>query len=110
MLVTGPSLATLSFGPLLQILIECMGWRNTFVVMAAMTSVVCVLALSFDPNVDDEDGKLETEVTWDSLHTSEPEKASQWQVLRNKKFLIYSGFSIVVFFGIYNTSVHIVSS
>ena len=50
-LALGASLGVLYTGPLLQVLLDAFGWRATFRIMAASFSLVCILSLTFNPNV-----------------------------------------------------------
>ena len=47
----GSSVGVLYTGPLLQILLDAFGWRNTFRIMTATFALVCILSLNFNPNV-----------------------------------------------------------
>ena len=47
----GSSVGVLYTGPLLQILLDAFGWRNTFRIMTATFALVCILSLVFNPNV-----------------------------------------------------------
>ena len=47
----GSSVGVLYTGPLLQLLLDAFGWRNTFRIMTATFALVCILSLNFNPNV-----------------------------------------------------------
>lgn len=47
----GSSLGYLCTGPLLQALLDAYGWRDTFRIMVATYALVCILSLTFNPNV-----------------------------------------------------------
>ena len=49
----GSSVGVLYTGPLLQVLLDSFEWRNTFRIMAATYALVCILSLSFNPNVEE---------------------------------------------------------
>lgn len=49
----GSSLGYLCTGPLLQVLLDAFGWRNTFRIMVASYALVCILSLTFNPNVEE---------------------------------------------------------
>ena len=48
---SGSGLGGLSVAPMLQALLDTFGWRKTYRITAGIFSVVCVLCLTFDPNV-----------------------------------------------------------
>ncbi|KAJ7365583.1 hypothetical protein OS493_005698 [Desmophyllum pertusum] len=48
----GTSAGVLYTGPLLQVLLDAVEWRNTFRIMVAFYVLVCVLSLTFNPNVE----------------------------------------------------------
>ena len=47
----GASVGVLFAGPLLQVLLDSFGWRGTYRVAAAYYTIVCVLSLTYNPNV-----------------------------------------------------------
>ena len=47
----GASVGVLFTGPLLQVLLDSFGWRGTYRVAAAYYTIVCVLSLTYNPNV-----------------------------------------------------------
>ena len=49
----GASVGVLYTGPLLQVFLDSFEWRNTFRIMAATYALVCILSLSFNPNVEE---------------------------------------------------------
>lgn len=49
----GSSLGVVYNGPLLQVLLDSFGWRGTFRIMAATYTLVCILSLTFNPNVQE---------------------------------------------------------
>ena len=49
----GASVGVLYTGPLIQVLLDSFEWRNTFRIMAATYTLVCILSLSFNPHVED---------------------------------------------------------
>ena len=49
----GASVGVLYTGPLLQVLLDSFEWRNTFRIMAATYTLVCILSLSFNPYVEE---------------------------------------------------------
>ena len=47
----GASVGVLFTGPLLQVVLDSFGWRGTYRVVAACFTVVCILSLTYNPNV-----------------------------------------------------------
>ena len=47
----GASVGVLFTGPLLQVLLDSFGWRGTYRVVAAYLTIVCILSLTYNPNV-----------------------------------------------------------
>ena len=55
----GPSLGMFIWGPVTQVLLDSVGWRNTFRVMALSCALVVLLAIPFNPNIEEKDKMLE---------------------------------------------------
>ena len=49
----GSSLGVIYTGPLLQVLLDSFGWRGTYRIMSASFILVCILGLSYNPNVQE---------------------------------------------------------
>ena len=71
----GASVGVLYTGPLLQVLLDSFEWRNTFRIMAATYTLVCILSLSFNPYIE--------EIT--TAENSNTEKNSNEEVRDGKK-------------------------
>ena len=57
----GGSVGVLIFGPLLQFLIDRLGWRGTYRATSALFVLVCICAVSFsEPRSDYEDANVTT--------------------------------------------------
>ena len=69
----GASLGVLYTGPLLQILLDAFGWRESLRIMTAFYGVICILSLAFNPNVDNNTPN-ETNLENDSKETKAEEK------------------------------------
>ena len=50
---TGTSLGLIFQGPLLQFLLDSCGWRATVRVMTISFALVCLLSLTYNPNIDE---------------------------------------------------------
>ena len=64
----GASVGVLFTGPLLQVLLDLFGWRNTYKVVAACFTLVCILSLTYNPNVQ--------KITHSKLLSSSEDRAS----------------------------------
>lgn len=58
----GPSLGVFMWGPVAQVLLDSVGWRNTFRIMALGCCLVILLSITFNPNVEEKDKTLEEDV------------------------------------------------
>ena len=105
----GPAAGTLVMGPLLQLLLDTLGCMNTFMAMAGMASVICVLALIYDPRTAKEISASEG-VTNTTQHRID-ERKSSWitDILTNKTLIILSVSVAVVFLGLCNPQVLLVN-
>ena len=65
----GLGLGVLVQGPLLQELIDNYGWKTTYRIMAGVLFGICLLALTYDPNVKPE-GERDTQENFDQLSSS----------------------------------------
>ena len=57
----GPSLGMFIWGPVTQVLLDSIGWRNTFRVMALSCTLIFIFAITFNPNIEEKDKILESE-------------------------------------------------
>ncbi|XP_068730640.1 monocarboxylate transporter 10-like [Montipora capricornis] len=69
----GASLGVLYTGPLLQILLDAFGRRESLRIMTAFYRLICILSLAFNPNVDNNTPN-ETNLENDSKETKNEEK------------------------------------
>ncbi|KAL9954165.1 hypothetical protein ACROYT_G041666 [Oculina patagonica] len=51
----GPALGMFMWGPVTQVLLDSVGWRNTFRVMALSCSLIFLFAITFNPNIEEKD-------------------------------------------------------
>lgn len=51
----GPSLGMFMWGPVTQVLLDSVGWRNTFRAMAISCTLVFLFAITFNPNIEEKD-------------------------------------------------------
>lgn len=57
-----PSLGVFMWGPVAQVRLDSVGWRNTFRIMALGCCLVILLSITFNPNVEEKDKILEEDV------------------------------------------------
>lgn len=91
--------------PIIQALLTVSSWRITFIAMAGMLFVTCILSCSFDSKIGDND-KDSTD------QDKKPNKLCptlDFSYLRNKQFVIHLIGSITCFCGITVPLVHMVS-
>ena len=77
----GSSLGLTFQGPLLQCLLDLYGWRATVLVMTIFFALVCLLSLTYNPNVDQ---TPEEENVNNSIN-----KAEDDSTMNNKKIVMY---------------------
>lgn len=51
----GPALGMFVWGPVTQVLLDSVGWRNTFRVMALSCSLIFLFAITFNSNIEEKD-------------------------------------------------------
>ena len=55
----GPSLGMFMWGPIAQVLLDSVGWRITFRIMAGCCCLIIFAAITYNPNVEEKDKILE---------------------------------------------------
>ena len=110
MIATGPGMGLLVMSPIMQSLLDVIGWRKSLMVIAAMLCVPCALACyTFDPNVAD--GLSLENVKENKVEEVRRSKFRGLLVLslcRNPHFLIYTAATCVAFIGHVVPIVHMV--
>ena len=92
----GPSLGMFFWGPVTQVLLDSVGWRNTFRIMALVCSVVVILSITFSPKVEEQDktlGKV-TDNTENTECNTEDDKAKLQTTKDKVKMIDLSVFRI----------------
>lgn len=89
--------------PIIQTLLDNLGWRNTFLVMAGIASVLCVLCWSFDPGTIHDQGESKEE------ECSSNNGGFDTSVFANQEFLLTQLSAFVVCFGTTNVQMFLVS-
>ena len=111
MISTGCGLGLLVMSPIMQSLLDVIGWRKSLMVTAAMLCVPCALACyTFDPNVAD--GLSVENVKENKVEENRGSKFRGLLVLslcRNPHFLIYTAAKFIACIGHVVPIVHMVS-
>ena len=111
MISTGPGMGLLVMSPIMQSLLDVIGWRKSLMVTAAILCVPCALACyTFDPNVAD--GLSVENVKENKVEETCRSKFRgllDLSVFRNSHFLIYTAATFVAFIGHFVPIVHMVS-
>ena len=122
LVLMGPGASLIVMCPIIQALLNITTWRITFIAMAGMMFVTCILSCSFDPNVANEECQIITTVDKRSevrssltgLAAATQARSSHFcsnlnfSYLRNKEFVLYLIASVVCFCGITVPLVHMV--
>ncbi|XP_068744579.1 monocarboxylate transporter 12-like isoform X2 [Montipora capricornis] len=106
----GPAGGALVMGPLLQLLLDTTGWRNTFIAMAGMASVICLLALVYDRRTAQEISTSEELVNTETRDIVMGKKQSTWcrDIFTNPTLVTWTVCCGVAFLGLYNPQVLLV--
>ncbi|KAJ7391415.1 hypothetical protein OS493_018460 [Desmophyllum pertusum] len=110
--VTGPGGGLLMMSPVIQALLNNTSWRMTFLSMAGIVFLTCILSCSFDPNVATDDPEPTDNQDTQATRTRRLNICASldFSYLRNKEYLVYLLASSVVFSGIAVLIVHLASS
>ena len=98
-------------GPLLQLFLDSIGWRNTFIAMAGIASVTCLIALIYDPRTANQISANEEEVNFKAQTMVIGKKKSTWfeDILTNRDLVTWTVCCGVLFLGLYNPRVLLVT-
>lgn len=99
---------SLVMGPLLQVLLDSLGWRNTFIAMSGMASVICVLALAYDPRTAKEIAATEEVINTKQLLIAEKQSSWYRDICTNTALVTWTVSCTVSFLGLYNPQVLLV--
>ncbi|KXJ20558.1 Monocarboxylate transporter 10 [Exaiptasia diaphana] len=113
------SIGFIAFGPLMQVIIDVVGWRNMYRIMAALFALLIVLVVTFDPNVKSETlSESEELMSEQDLNEDRMKKKVKEKIQKQKFTLVFfkdPGFIIAVIcltigtFGTVVCFVHLVS-
>ncbi|EDO31910.1 predicted protein, partial [Nematostella vectensis] len=102
----GPAAGVMVIAPLLQLLLDLVGWRRALLCLAGVTAVVCLVTSSFDSEI-----VKRPESPARSLGLDEGTKAERGPygiMLRDTRFLLLLVVSALVFLALYNPQMHLV--
>ena len=110
--VMGPGGGLIIMSPIIQLLLNNMSWRMTFMSMGGIVFLTCVLSCSFDPNVQSIDSQSSE---WQETQQRRRPRFNtfafahlEFSYLKNKEYLLYLVASSMVFSGIVIPIVHLV--
>ena len=107
----GQGLGVLVQGPLLQTLIDHYGWKTTYRIMAGVIFGVCLLGVTYDPNVKSD---MEAENARDEKRPHQPREKRRCMVLdvsvwKIPAFVAINFSSAIAQFGHFVPQIHLVS-
>lgn len=107
----GTSVGSLVMGPLLQLFLDSIGWKNTFIAMAGIASVTCLIALIYDSRTANQILVSEEEVNFEAQTMVIAKKQSTWfeDILKNRDLVTWTVCCGVLFLGLYNPQVLLVT-
>lgn len=108
LVLMGPGGGLIVMSPIIQALLDVTTWRITFVAMAGMLLLTCILSCSFDSNVR-EVNKDNNQAVKGPGRSSYLCSTLDFSFLRNKEFVIYLIASTTCFCGITVPLIHMVS-
>lgn len=103
LIAMGPGGGLFIMSPIVQVLFEKFGWRGTFLAMAGIDFITCLLAFVYRPIVLDSDKE--------ELNTNKQQDKKFWDisVLKHKAFVLSTMAGIVFYLAHYIPPVHMVS-
>ncbi|KAJ7389900.1 hypothetical protein OS493_028361 [Desmophyllum pertusum] len=109
--VTGPGGGLFVMSLIIQALLNNTSWRMTFLSMAGIVFLTCILSCSFDPNVATDDPEPTDHQETQATMTRRLNICASldFSYLRNKEYLVYLVASSLVFGGIAIPVVHLAS-
>lgn len=103
LIAMGPGGGLFIMSPIVQLLFENFGWRGTFLCMAGIDSIMCLLAFVYRPIVLDSEKE--------ELKTNKKDDKKFWDIsiLKHRAFLLSSLAGVVFYLVHYIPPVHMVS-
>ena len=103
LIAMGPGGGLFIMSPLVQVLFENFGWRGTFLAMAGVNSITCLLAFVYKPIILESD---EVQLNGDR---KDGRKFWNVSIFKQKKFVVLVAACMVLYLGHYIPPVHMVS-
>lgn len=102
LIAMGPGGGLFIMSPIVQLLFENFGWRGTFLCMAGIDSIMCLLALVYRPIVSDSEKE--------ELKTNKKDDIKFWDIsiLKHRAFVLSSLAGVVFYLVHYIPPVHMV--
>lgn len=97
----GPGGGLFVMSPIAQALLDALNWRGTFMAMAGIVAIICPLLCVFQRIPDDQ--------SQNNKLAERRGKLCDFSALKNKRFVIYTLATCLMYTGHYIPSVHMVS-
>lgn len=103
LIAMGPGGGLFVMSPIVQALFERFGWRGTFLAMAGIVSLTCILAFVYRPI------KLDSDRVELNINQKQDNKFWDTSILKHKVFVLCTIAGVVIYIVHYTPSVHMVS-
>ena len=103
LIAMGPGGGLFVMSPIVQALFERFGWRGTFLAMAGIVSLTCILAFVYRPI------KLDSDRVELNINQKQENKFWDTSILKHKVFVLCTIAGVVIYIVHYTPSVHMVS-
>ena len=105
LIAMGPGGGLFVMSPIVQALFERFGWRGTFLAMAGIVSLTCILAFVYRPIKVDSADRVGS-----NINQKQDNKFWDTSILKHKVFVLCTIAGVVIYIVHYTPSVHMVSS
>ncbi|XP_078342332.1 monocarboxylate transporter 4-like [Oculina patagonica] len=103
LIAMGPGGGLFIMSPIVQALFEKFGWRGTFLAMAGIDSIICVLAFVYKPVAQDSDRNEEL-----NINQQQDKKFWDISIIKHKVYVFCTTAGIVYYLAHYIPPVHMV--
>lgn len=100
-LVAGHAAGIMIVTPVLQVLLERLGWRTSFLVWAGVTSSICILGCLFNNH-----NTVQTKET--TRHDRKDGDSPAFSIWRHPPFVVYTASTAVLYLGLHIPQLHMV--
>ena len=104
LIAMGPGGGLFVMSPIVQALFEKFGWRGTFLAMAGIDSITCILAFAYKPVTQDSESTEEL-----NIDQQQDKKFWDISILKHKVYVSCTTAGIVYYLAHYIPPVHMVS-